>query len=263
MHYALVSGGSKGIGYAIATALARRKYNLILIARDTTALEHAKKMLEKEYQIKVEILTFDLSVDESAALIAGWCNEKDIRLTMLCNVTGIGGSQDYLSVSLAASRYMLRLNTDPAIALTFHLLPLLRKNSPSYILNVSSIAGLAPVSVKNIYSAAKSALIFFSYSLRYQLKKDNISVSCLCPGPIFTKPEIQADTLKKLGWLGKPMSVTAEKAGETAVRKTLKRKMLIIPGILPSIIAFVLRLAPLGMINFISYKLDSKRAMQN
>jgi short-subunit dehydrogenase len=259
MQYALVSGGSKGIGYAIAAALAKRKYNLILIARDKAALEIAKQKLENEYQIRVEILSFDLSRDESAGIIGKWCSEKDIQLKMLCNVTGIGGSEDYLSLSLTATRYMLRLNTEPTVSLTYHLLPLLKKNSPSYILNVSSMAGFAPLSVKNIYSATKSAIIFFSYSLRYQLKKDNISVSCLCPGPVFTKPGIQKDTLKKLGWFGKQMAVSAEEAGETAVRKTLKRKMLIIPGVLASIVAVFIRLLPMGMINLIYYKFSSEK----
>lgn len=258
MQYALVSGGSKGIGYAIATALAKRKYNLILIARSKEELEAAKKRLESEYQIQVEILPFDLSLDESANFIGKWCNEKDLQLKILCNVTGIGGSKDYLETSLADTRYMLRLNTDPAVALIFNLLSLLKKNSPSYILNVGSMAGLAPITVKNIYSATKSAVIFFSYSLRYQLKKDNISVSCLCPGPVFTKPEIQKDTIKKLGWFGKQMAVPPEEVGEIAIRKTLKRKMLIIPGFLASIMSIFLRLLPRRLIVLIYYKLGSK-----
>ena len=254
MQYALVTGGSKGIGYAIAVALAKRKYNLILNARDKTALEMAKQKLERDYQVKVEILSFDLSREESAGMIGSWCREKNIQLKMLCNVSGIGGSGDYLTIPLAASLYMLRLNTEPPVSLTYHLLPLLKKNSPSYILNVSSMAGFAPVSVKNIYSATKSAIIFFSYSLRYQLKKDNISVSCLCPGPVFTKPGIEKDTIKKLGWLGKQMAVSAEQAGETAVRKTLKRKMLIIPGRLASVLSTFIRWLPMGLINSINDK---------
>jgi uncharacterized protein len=259
MLYALVSGGSKGIGFAIARALAKRKFNLILIARNIKELETAKKKLENEYQIRVEILSFDLSLHESADIIGKWCNEKDLQLRMLCNVTGIGGAKDYLSVSLADTLYTLRLNTEPAVALIFNLLPLLKKNSPSYILNVSSMAGLAPVSVKNIYSAAKSAIIFFSYSLRCQLKKDNISVSCLCPGPVFTKPEIQQDTVRKLGWFGKKMAISAEAAGEIAVRKTLKRKMMIIPGFLASIVAVFLRLLPMRTVSLISYKIGSEK----
>jgi short-subunit dehydrogenase len=253
MQYALVSGGSKGIGYAIARALARRKYNLLLIARDTTALESAKNKLESEFKVHVDILVFDLSLENSAEIIAKWCNEKDIQLKMLCNVTGIGGSADYLSVPLADIRYLFRLNTEPGMALIFYLLPLLKKNSPSYILNVSSMAGLAPIASKNVYSAAKSAMIFFSSSLKYQLKKDNISVSCLCPGPVFTKPAIEKDTIKKLGRLGRKMAIPVEKIGETAIQKTLQGKSIIIPGILPSAIALLLRLAPRNMINFLLY----------
>src|SRR5580765_3908995 len=100
MQYALVSGGSKGIGFAIATALAKRKFNLILIARNKNELETAKIKLEKEYQIHVEILPFDLLQKESVDAIGKWCTEKDLQLKMLCNVTGIGGSKDYLSTSL-------------------------------------------------------------------------------------------------------------------------------------------------------------------
>lgn len=259
MQYALVAGGSKGIGYAIASALARRKFNLVLIARNKDALETAKKNLERNYPIHVEILSLDLSQPASAAIIAKWCHEKNLPLKMLCNVTGIGGAKDYLSLSLDDTLYMLRLNTEPAVALTFNLLPLLRKNKPAYILTVSSMAGFAPISIKNIYSATKSAIIFFSYSLRYQLKKEGISVSCLCPGPVFTKPEIQTETIDKLGWFGKQMAVSAEQAGEIAVRKTLQGKMLIIPGILASIVSFFLRVLPARLIAFIIYKFDSEK----
>ncbi len=65
MKYALVSGGSKGIGFAIAEALAKRKYNLVLIARGIEELQTAKNKLETEYKIHVEILPYDLSKSES------------------------------------------------------------------------------------------------------------------------------------------------------------------------------------------------------
>ena len=106
------------------------------------------------------------------------------------------------------------------------------------------MAGFAPIPVKNIYSATKSAVVFFSYSLRYQLKEKNISVSVLCPGPVYTKPDIEADTKKKLGWIGNQMAVSPKRVGEIAVRNTLNEKMLIIPGTLNKIVAFVVRVLP-------------------
>lgn len=246
--YALIAGGSKGIGYAIAEALARRKYNLILIARHLDSLEAAKNKLESAYHIHVELLVNDLSREEAADEIAQWCIAKNIRLKMLCNVAGAGGVRDYLSLSLDSLRYMVRLNVESCMALSLRLLPLLEKNAPSYILNVASMAGLAPIPVKNMYSATKSAVVFFSYSLHYQLMDKNISVSCLAPGPVFTKPEIIKDTKDKLGWLGMKMAVSPKRVGEIAVRNTLKKKILIVPGCLAKFSSVVIRLLPRRMI---------------
>jgi short-subunit dehydrogenase len=262
VQYALVSGGSKGIGYAIAKALARRKFNLVLVARNQEDLAKAKSNLENEYAVQVTILALDISLSSSAAFIAEWCNQHNISLKMLCNVAGIGGSSDYLSLSLADSLYMLRLNTEPAIALTYELLPLLKKNSPSHILNVSSMAGLAPLAAKNVYSATKSAILFFSCSLRYQLKKWKVGVSCLCPGPVFTKPEIEEDTIEKLGWFGKKMAVTADAAGETAVRQALRNKMIIVPGRLARAVAALLRILPLQTVNFLAFRKSVEKTNQ-
>lgn len=249
--WALISGGSKGIGYTIAAALAKRNYNLILIARNEEELINAKNTLESAFSIQVEILVLDMSKEDSAAIVESWCTKKNLPLKMLCNVSGIGGSADYLSSSLADSIYMLRLNTEPAVSLIYCLLPLLKKNQPSFILNVSSMAGFAPISVKNIYSATKSAMIFFSYSLRYQLQKENISVSCLCPGPVFTKPSIEKETIKKLGWFGKHMAVAPDKIGEIAIDGTLKKDMIIVPGFLAKTVSVLIRILPMRWVAYL------------
>lgn len=242
--YALIAGGSKGIGYALAEALAKRKYNLILIARHLDSLLAAKQKLESAYAIHVEILVHDLSKEESATEIAKWCMDRNIKLKVLCNVAGHGGPRDYLLTSLDTLRYMVRLNVESMMALSLTLLPLLEKNAPSRILNVASMAGFAPIPIKNLYSATKSAVVFFSYSLRYQLKKKHISVSCLCPGPVFTKPEIRRETEKRFGWFGKKMAVSPKRVGEIAVKKTLKGRLIIVPGTLAKVIAVLIRTLP-------------------
>jgi uncharacterized protein len=242
--YALIAGGSKGIGYAIAEALAKRKYNLILIARHLDSLTAAKNKLESTYNIVVQVLSYDLSYKDAADEIANWCTTRKINLKMLCNVAGFGGTNDYLSLSLDSLRYMVNLNVESCMALSLRLLPLLEKSAPSYILNVASMAGFAPIPSKNLYSATKSFVIFFSYSLRYQLRKKNISVSCLAPGPVFTKPSIVQDTKDKLGWFGMKMEVSPAKVGEIAVRKTLRKKMIIIPGTLAKFSSVIIRLLP-------------------
>jgi len=257
--YALIAGGSKGIGYGIAEALARRGYNLVLIARHLDSLEAAKSKLEKTYAIHVEVLSKDLSLETSATEIAQWCTEKNIPLKVLCNVAGLGGSNDYLSLSLDSLRYMVRLNIESCMALSLTLLPLLEKNAPSYILNVASMAGFAPMPPKNMYSATKSAVIFFSYSLRYQLEEKNISVSCLTPGPVYTKPGIIKETKEKLGWFGDKMALNAQKVGEIAVDETFKRKLIIVPGTLAKISSHIIRFLPRRWMTNLYGKLGEER----
>jgi hypothetical protein len=253
--YALIAGGSKGIGYAIAEALAKRNYNLILIARHESSLKVAKQQLEKKYPIHVEILVKDLSFENTAQEITHWCIEKKIPLKMLCNVAGFGGTHDFLTLPLDSLRYMIRLNLESTVALSMSLLPLLEQNTPAYILNVASMAGFAPIPVKNVYSASKSAVVSFSYSLRYQLKDKHISVSCLCPGTVFTKPSIEKDTKEKLGWFGEQLAVPVNRVGEIAVSKTLKGRMIIVPGTWAKISSGVIRWLPQRWGTVMYYKL--------
>lgn len=253
--YALIAGGSKGIGYALAEAWASRNYNLVLVARHWDSLSSAKEKLESKYSIHVDLLSYDLSREESATEIANWCIERNIPLRALCNVAGAGGSHDYLNTTLDSLRYMVRLNVESCMALTLTLLPLLEKNAPSYIINVASMAGFAPIPIKNMYSATKSAVIFFSYSLRYQLKEKNISVSCLAPGPVYTKPEIKAETRKQLGKFGDKMARMPQQVGEKAVRKALKGKMIIVPGFFANLMSGILRILPKRTAAAIYYKL--------
>jgi short-subunit dehydrogenase len=246
--YALIAGGSKGIGYALAQALAKRKYNLILIARHLDSLQAAKTKLESTYAVHVELLVNDLSREQAADEIAEWCFARKVKLKWLCNVAGHGGQRDYLSTSLDTLRYMVRLNVESCMALTLRLLPLLEQNAPSYILNVASLAGLAPIPSKNMYAATKSAVVFFSYALHYQLREKNISVSCLAPGPVFTKQSVIDDTKRRLGWFGMKMAVKPERVGEIAIRKTLKKKLLIVPGALAKLSSVMIRLMPRKMV---------------
>lgn len=245
-HFALVAGGSKGIGFAIAEALAKRKYNLILIARGQEALHSAKQKLESTYGIQVELMSQDLSKDDAAKKIGDWCNQNNLPLKMLCNVAGLGGDEDFGELSSDSLRYMIRLNLENPILLTNELLPLLEKNKPAHILNVASMAAFAPMPPKNIYAATKSGVLYFGYGLKYDLKKHKkgITVSTLAPGPVYTKPQIKETTRKQLGKFGDWMAVPPARVGEIAVRKTLKGRTLIVPGGWAHLTSVVLRALP-------------------
>jgi uncharacterized protein len=260
MSWALVAGGSKGIGLSIAKALARRKYNLLLVARNHDDLLHAKNLLEKNFQIEVETYDCDLSLTESSIKIREWCIDKEFKINILCNVAGSGGSGDFPELPVKDVSTLLRTNLESTITLSSIIIPQLKANAPSYIMNVGSLAGFAPILIKSVYASAKSAIHSFSYSLRYILKQDNISVSCLCPGPVFTKPSIANETVNQMGWLGKHMAMEPGLVGELAVRGMLRRKMIIVPGKLATLISYVLRLLPDQFIAYLIYSFRKQKS---
>ncbi len=260
MGWALVAGGSKGIGYYIAEALAKRGYDILLIARNPDGLATSKTRLQDKHKTRVEVLACNLFQPESATAIVNFCNEKSLEIKILCHAAGLGGAKDFLSMPLEGLRNMVRVNFESAMVLSLSLIPILQKNAPAYILNVGSIAGFAPFPVKNVYSATKAALLFFSYSLREQLAGKNISVSCLCPGPVFTKPAIKEETINQLGWVGSKIGMQPQPVGEIAVRGMLKGKMIIVPGKLATLTSFLLRILPARFSSRILFR-SGKHAM--
>ncbi len=242
--YALVNSGSLGIGFAVSEALAKKNYNLIITARGNENLDIAKKKLEKNYGIQVHALGLDFLEEDSPQKIADYCTEHDLAVRFMANITGKGGSHDFLSLPLEDLRNMATLNIHSVMSVTLLMIPILEKNAPAFIMNTSSLAGFAPIPKKNIYSATKSAVLFFSHSLRQQLKSRKIHVSCLCPGPVYTKESIKEATRENFGWLADHIAVSPEQVGEIAVAKTLKKKNIIVPGTWASIIGAVLRCLP-------------------
>ena len=127
MSWAIIAGGSKGIGIHIAEALAKRKYNLLLVARNLKELSEAKNNIENNFQIQVEILSCDLSLPESASAISDCCTSKGLDVNILCNAAGLGGSKDFPDLPLNDLRTMVRTNLESSIALSLTLIPLLKK----------------------------------------------------------------------------------------------------------------------------------------
>ena len=254
MSKALVTGGSKGIGAAIAEALAKRKVDLLLVARNEKDLADIKLRLEQEYKISALTFSSDFTKDGAGEKLSRWVTESGKELNIFCHVAGMGGARDFRELSFEEIRSMVRANFEFGVELCWRLIPTLKRNAPSHILLVGSMAGFAPIPQKAIYSASKSALYFFSRSLRRMLMENKVSVSCLCPGPIFTKSSIKDETIKQLGRTGQWMALAADQVGDFAVSQMLKGKMLIIPGRLNRFISIFMRILPQRLLVNLFYR---------
>lgn len=109
------------------------------------------------------------------------------------------------------------------------LLKNLKKNKPAGILNVSSMAGFFALPTKQVYGGTKAYLLSFSKSLRKELKKDNISVTTICPGGLNTNTRLCYQN-RLAGLITRESTLNPEKAAKISIEAMLEKKNIIIPG---------------------------------
>ncbi|QHS59312.1 SDR family NAD(P)-dependent oxidoreductase [Chitinophaga agri] len=254
MTYALITGASKGIGLSMAHNLASRKYNLLLIARSEQELAAAAATLSAQYQVKVAWLAIDLSRPDSSLQVAEWCKAEQYPISILINNAGYAVWGNFEDRSLEDHQQMIRVNAETPVALCHHLLPILRQQPQSYILNVSSTAAYQAVSTLTLYAASKSFMLLFSRGLRQELKDTNVAVCCLCPGPVKTnfidRAGMQAikETADKYG-------MTPDEVAAAAIKGMFRKKAEMIPGFTNVLTAFLTRIVPKGLVENIAANL--------
>lgn len=182
----VITGASKGIGYAIAEIFAAHGHHLFLTSKTPAALETAVAALSKQYPVvTIESMPADLSIQKEVTAFANWCLEKT-EPTILINNAGFfvpGKLQDE-----AAGQLQDQLNTNlfSAYHLTRALLPSMLARKSGHIFNICSIASLYAYEHGGAYSISKFALLGFSKNLRLELKDNGIKVTAVCPGAVYT-----------------------------------------------------------------------------
>lgn len=183
MPTACITGASSGIGKEFAAQLAARGYNLILVARNTKALEE----LAAELACKCRIISCDLSKEAQCMQLAEELKPLDIHI--LINNAGFGDLDRFAQSDLSKSLDMINVNIKALHILTRKLLPELMKKDRGYILNVASSAGLLPGGpYMSTYYATKAYVTSLTNAIYQELQEvhSNVHISMLCPGPVNT-----------------------------------------------------------------------------
>lgn len=248
--YALVTGASSGIGVEIAKLLARRQYNLILVARRKKRLVRLKAQLKSKYNISVKVIECDLSKEENCYQL---CKEiKDLDVSVLVNNAGFGKVGFLDTIPLEEELNMIRTNIIAPHILTKWFI---KEKDYGFILNVASMAGFQPGPLMTTYGGTKSYLLNFSLAANYELKKrhKNIHITTLCPGPVDTEFNKVADADFNIS------SITAKLCAKEAVRGLFQKKELVVPGRSMKLIRIGSKLAPLRIILPMEYKIQGKK----
>ncbi len=185
---AFITGASTGIGRSLALEFAQAHYNLVVVARNKSLLESLKIECEKNYGVKVFVISTDLSrLEESLSLIKKTMEEEKITVDVLVNNAGFGIHGEFAHSDLNREIDMVNLQTNSVLCLTKLFVPHMVEQKSGAILNVGSVYSFTPVPYQSVYGACKSFLLSFSLSLAHELKKYNIKVTAVCPGTTRTE----------------------------------------------------------------------------
>jgi uncharacterized protein len=183
---ALVIGASTGIGAIYADRLAKRGYDLILVARNEQRLNAVAKHLRAETGVQITALTADLNDKAGLAKVEAVLRE-DPKITMLVNNAGVGSVASILQADVDKMEAMIDLNVTALTRLTYAAAPAFVARGVGTIINISSVVGIAVENLNGVYSASKSYVLSFGHSLQKDLAEKGVRVQTVLPGATATE----------------------------------------------------------------------------
>ena len=216
---ALITGASSGIGRDIAKELAKRGYDIIIVARNESKLDELKQEIT---DVNVEVIPMDISIRENCIKLHDQVGFVDI----LVNNAGFGLFGKFITTDLDRELEMVDLNVKSLHILTKLFIQDMVEKNTGYILNVSSIAGHLPGPFMSTYYATKHYVSNLSESINEEMKKEGLKVKIgtLNPGPVRTNFNNVANVKFNLS------SLSSEYVAKYTVDKILKGKTDITPG---------------------------------
>ena len=228
-YYTLITGASRGFGKAMTLDFARRGMHLVLVALPNSGLKELSGFIKENYNVDVFYVEADLSLVESYYEIAEYIQNNNIQIKYLVNNAGVLSRGFFNDLEDTFVLKQIEVNVSAPTLLIKLLLNNLKSNAPSAILNVSSMASFFALPRKQVYGGTKAYLLSFSKSLRKELKRDNISVTTVCPGGLNTTTRLCYQN-RICSWITQKSVLSPEEASKISIDGMFEGKKLIIPG---------------------------------
>jgi short-subunit dehydrogenase len=180
--YALITGGTSGIGYELARLFAKDRYNIILVARSREELESTAEEFSNIYGVNVISIQKDLMQVNAPFEVYNEIKSKGINIDILVNNAGQGQYGLFVDTDIQREIDIINLNIVAYVVLTkFFLKDMIARNQ-GRILNVSSIGGNLPAPLQAVYHATKAFVTSFTEGVRRECKNTNVVITALLPG---------------------------------------------------------------------------------
>jgi NAD(P)-dependent dehydrogenase (short-subunit alcohol dehydrogenase family) len=184
---AVITGGSAGIGLAVAEALSREGVHLLLCARDESRVNEAARNIAVSSGVKAVGVAADVATAEGVAALLKAADESFGGVDILINNAGTGSNETILDAPDEKWQYYWDLHVMAAVRLARGLAPGMIKRGGGIILQNASICAKQPLGYEPIYNVTKAALMMLSKCLSNELIGNNIRVNCINPGLILTE----------------------------------------------------------------------------
>jgi uncharacterized protein len=242
---ALITGASSGIGAEFARALARRGYDLLLVARRESRLMQLKEELSRSSGIEIEVTGADLTRDEDLGRVAAQVRGEP-RLALLVNNAGFGTSGFFFESDLEGQDQMHRLHVLATVTLTHAALGLMVKRNHGAVINVASVAAFMPSAASVSYNSTKAWMYTFTESVHLELRSMNsmVKVQALCPGLTVTEFHEQMGLDADRLYRGSGFWTTSEKVVADSLTALDRGKWCVVPGWRYRGLVFALRYLP-------------------
>jgi short-subunit dehydrogenase len=179
----LITGASSGIGAACAARLARRGYDLTLVARSRRRLDALAARISDDTGRAVEVFVADLRKHEDLARVEG-ALKQDASLTMPVNNAGLGAAAPLLQSNVDLMEDMIKFNVVALMRLTYAAAPVFAARGHGAIINISSVAAIAPEVFNGVYAGTKTFVLTFSHSLRHEFADKSVQFQVVLPGEV-------------------------------------------------------------------------------
>ena len=246
---ALITGASSGLGADMARVLVEEGYEVILVARRKGKLEK----LAKELGENAKIIVKDISSTYNCVELYNEVKKENIDI--LINNAGFGLCGYFNESNLDKELDMIDLNIKSLHTLTKLFLKDFIKKDQGYILNVGSSAGFMPGPLMATYYSTKNYVVSFTSALYEELRRlgSNVSISCLCPGPVDT----EFNKVARVKFAVKAME--SNKVARYAIKKMFDEKLIIVPGFGMKAALFFTRFMPRKSLLKMTYKIQEKK----
>ncbi len=185
---ALVTGATAGIGQATAIMLAKNNYDVIITGRRMPRLVELKEKLEKEYNVNVYILNFDIRKRLEMEAVLEKMPDEWRNIDILINNAGLAAGLDYIyEADIYDWERMIDTNVKGLLYISRYFMPIMIKRQKGHIINISSIAGKEVYQKGSVYCATKHAVEAITKAMRMELLPYGIKVSSVAPGMVETE----------------------------------------------------------------------------